>query len=99
MAAAIVVIASFLLGIGILFVKIAVLVIFLAGNMWFTDSGVLRELQIDHPEIQNLRKTERHPWDYSKIRVMNDDGTESCYYLDTNILFNYEFRKIAGPPC
>jgi len=70
------------------------------GNFYYLDSGILQELQIDHPEVESVRRTKRNVWDYSKIRVMNDDGTESCYYLDTNVLFNYELRKApSGPPC
>jgi len=62
------------------------------GNQWFTEVGVLRELLVGHPEVKEILDTKRNVYGYSVIRVKNSDNSISTYLLDTDILFNYEFR-------
>lgn len=63
----------------------------LKGNFWYTDEGVLKALQFERPNVTKILKTERNAWDYSRIIVQEEDF-QKIYYLDTNILFNYEFQ-------
>jgi hypothetical protein len=61
-----------------------------SGNYWYTESGVLRELRIDHPNVTEIVKTTRNVFADSVITV-NEDGAVHNYCLNSNILFNYEF--------
>jgi len=72
---------------------IALLVIFplvICGNYWYTEAGVLQELQADHPEITKIVKTKRNIVSCSVITV-EEAGKRQVYHLDTNIMTNYEF--------
>ncbi len=62
------------------------------GNFWYTETGVLKELQIDHPNITAVLKTTRYVFHKSVITV-KEDGKKRNYYLDTSILWNYEFSE------
>lgn len=62
----------------------------LKGNFWYTEDGVLKALQFEHPQVEKVLKTTRNLWDYSEI-IVQEGGERKTYYLDTNILGNYEF--------
>jgi len=70
------------------------------GNHWFTEEGVLRDLQVDHPEVVKILRSKTHIYGYSEILAGNRDGSHSTYTLDTNILYNYELRFVStnAPP-
>lgn len=61
------------------------------GNFWYTAEGAFNELKIDHPEATELLKDKRNIWGYSVITVM-EAGQQKEYYLNTNVLWNYEFH-------
>lgn len=61
------------------------------GNFWFSESSVLRELQVNHPEVTRVLKTERNVYSDSVITIENKDGSRSDYCLDSDILWNYSF--------
>ena|SRR3989338_6067207 len=63
----------------------------LKGNFYYTSDGVLRELQVDRPNVARVLKTERNVISFSKIYV-EESGTTKIYLLDTNVMFNYRFR-------
>lgn len=62
------------------------------GNMWFTEAGVLRELQLKNPSVVEVRLSKRHVYSSSKITVELKDGSLTNYVLDSNLLFNYELK-------
>lgn len=64
----------------------------LCANYWFTENGVLRELRAKHPNVTRILKVERNVFSYSRI-VVEENGVRKEYLLDTNVLFNYEFRE------
>ena len=59
-----------------------------SGNYWYTEGGVLKELQIDHPNVTEIVKTERNVFADSVIMV-KEDGVLHNYCLNSNALFNY----------
>lgn len=62
----------------------------ICGNYWYTEAGVLHDLQVDHPEITSVVKTERHVFSDSVITVETAKGRQ-VYYLDTNVMTNHKF--------
>lgn len=77
-------------------VVICVLVVFVLfygtlgkGNFWFTREGVLREIQVDDPDVVRVVRVNRNILRFSEIEVENKEGVRSVYRLDTNVLFNY----------
>ena len=58
------------------------------GNFWYTEQGVLRELQIENPGIARIMKVKTGVIDYTEITVQNNDGSTKTYYLDSDVLFN-----------
>jgi len=66
----------------------------LAGNFWYTEEGVLRELRLDNPEIEKILSTERLAWSHSVITVADSEGRRRIFTLDTNVLFNYTLQEI-----
>ncbi len=63
-----------------------------AGNFWYSEQGVLRALQSDHPNITKVELIERHVYDYS-IVVAKQGDQEMMFFLDSNMLFNYKFQR------
>lgn len=61
------------------------------GNFWLTEDGVLKDLQINYPEVSEILRVNRNIFSYSEIYVENEDGSRGTYELDTCVLFNYEF--------
>ncbi|MFC1720749.1 prepilin-type N-terminal cleavage/methylation domain-containing protein [Patescibacteria group bacterium] len=61
------------------------------GNFWFSGSSVLRELQLNHPNVVKVLKTERNVFDNSVITVEDKEGVRQKHCLDTDILWNYDF--------
>ena len=64
------------------------------GNFYFTERGVLKDIQVDHPEVVKVLKTGRNIIRYSTLTVENKDGSKSTYQLDTNIFFNYRAELV-----
>jgi prepilin-type N-terminal cleavage/methylation domain-containing protein len=62
----------------------------LLGNEWYTESGVLKEIQVTHPEAQKILTSHRCAYHHSKFIVENKDGSRREYYLKSNIFFNYD---------
>ncbi len=69
---------------------LSIFVIACKGNFWYTEAGVLKELQIDHPNVIRVLKTEKNIFDESVITVKEGDAIKD-YCLDTSIIWNYEF--------
>lgn len=63
------------------------------GNFWYTEAGALQQLQRERPAVTELVKTQRNIWDYSVIYV-TENGEEKTYFLDTDVLWNYEFTAV-----
>ncbi|MFC1598824.1 prepilin-type N-terminal cleavage/methylation domain-containing protein [Patescibacteria group bacterium] len=65
------------------------------GNYWYTETGVVQQLQEEHPDagITTMYKsgTHRNIWGSSDIVVNTSEGRMTCE-LDTNVLFDYELR-------
>jgi hypothetical protein len=68
----------------------AIVVTVCTGNMWFFEKGVLKELQVDHPRVTEIITTRREVFKRSVI-IVEENEQRRTYYLDTSILFNYEF--------
>lgn len=75
--------------IGTVFVCAGVIGTAIMGNQWYTETGVLRKIQLEHPAATEIIDTQRNVWRYSVITV-REDAVNKKYYLDTNILFNYK---------
>lgn len=67
------------------------------GNFWYTEEGVIKKIRLQYPEITQIIDTERNIFTYSVITVKEGEAAKKYYvkkyYLDTDILFNYELRK------
>lgn len=66
---------------------------FWMANIYFTENGVLRELRNEFPKTERVVKIERNFFSKSIIIVEEKNGDRPIYELDSNILFNYEFKK------
>jgi hypothetical protein len=64
----------------------------MAGNFWFTEEGVLREIRLSEPAAKTVLTSKRAVWDDSKITVELEDGSRKVFALDTNMLFNYAVK-------
>ena len=75
--------------------------IVLGGNFWYTENGVLKEIQLQYPETTEIIHTQRNIFAYSVITVRTvreGDAAvkkyiENKYYLDSNVLFNYTLHE------
>jgi len=84
----------------IVIIVVAIIVVFailfingiLKGNQWYTEDGVLKSIQFEHPEVTEILKTERNIFDKSVIYV-KEGGINRVYLLDSNILFNYKIEE------
>lgn len=66
--------------------------VFLRGNFWFSEIGVLREIQVENPEIVKISKVNRNVFSLSEIYVKDVNDVSSVYRLDTCVFFNYDLR-------
>lgn len=62
------------------------------GNEWYNEESVLKHLQKKNPEITEIIESQRNVFLDSKIMVREKDQIV-IYYLDSNIFYNYEFKK------
>jgi hypothetical protein len=62
-------------------------------NIYYTQDGIFREIHTFHPEAARLIRTKRHCFSYSEAVVVDFYGNTTTYYINTNILFNYEVFK------
>ncbi len=63
-----------------------------SANCWYTEGGVLKELQIEYPNAKTIVKTTRNIVADSII-VTSESDAFGRYCLDSNILFNYTFSE------
>lgn len=62
------------------------------GNYWFRQEGVLKKIQVEHPNATKVIDSTINILDDSEIVVMQD-GKPKTYYLDTNIFWNYKIQE------
>ena len=62
------------------------------GNQWYTEDSVLKELKVEHPNVEHVISTERNLYAKSKILVQ-EGGERATYLLDSDVLWNYKFEK------
>lgn len=62
-------------------------------NFWFAEPGVLKELRLQHPSIDSVMKVERNMFSRSVVTVHWAEGRTSDFFLDSDILFNYELKE------
>jgi len=81
--------------IGIVVVGLGVIKTGLMGNYWWTEAGVVEQLQEENPDagVSSMYNsgTHRNVWGSSEIVVNTSEGRMTCE-LDANILFDYELR-------
>jgi hypothetical protein len=77
--------------IGILFVGVVMVGVGICGNQWYTEGGVLRELQIQHPNATKVMASERNVFAGSRVTV-EQEGKPVVYCFGSNIMFNYTFE-------
>lgn len=70
-------------------VLLLIITVGFCGNFWYTEAGVLRNMQFNNPDTNRIVDTEIGVWDYSKI-IAEENGSQAVYYLDTNILTNHK---------
>lgn len=63
------------------------------GNFWFSESGVMRYVNVTNPEVQGVVLVDRNIFASSRVTVRNSDGTLSTFLVDSNLLFHYTIRK------
>jgi len=78
--------------IGILVIGVGFIGVGIKGNYWWTSSGVVSQLQEEHPGVEKMivSKSQRNIFRDSRITVIQN-GEPVTYCLDTDILFDYEF--------
>lgn len=64
----------------------------ICGNQWFTDDGVLKKIQLNHPKATQVVDTERNVFRESIISIQ-EEGQRIRYCLDSDILFNYNVKR------
>jgi len=64
----------------------------LAGNFWFTEEGVLKEIRLSEPKAQRVLTSQRGVWGDSEILVELEGGGRKTFLLESNALFNYEIE-------
>lgn len=63
------------------------------GNCWYSENGVLKELQIIHnPNIVKIT-TRRNIFNRSVVIAIDKENNVIRYSLDSNIFFNYDLVK------
>ncbi|MDP2655812.1 MAG: type II secretion system protein [bacterium] len=62
------------------------------GNQWFTEDGVLRKIQVNHPSASQVVDVSRKVFRHSVITV-NEAGQKKQYCLDSDIMFDYEVTE------
>jgi hypothetical protein len=78
----------------LLFMLCVALPALFAGNFYITEDGVLKAIQVHHPQAVSVLSVERCVFDYSIVIVANRDGSRSTYVVDSNILFNYTIAPV-----
>lgn len=65
------------------------------GNAWFTQEGVLKELQIQEQQNPptNILTYKRNIYKKSVITTELQNGERQDFLLDSNVMFNYTFSK------
>lgn len=77
----------------ILEILIVCFVIVPMANCWFNSAGVLKEIRVLEPSASEIVSYQRNVFRKSVITVKLNDSTFRKYLLDSDILFNYKFRK------
>ena len=82
--------------IGIVVVGIGIIGTGVMGNYWFTENGVVEQLQEENPEVGVTTMynsgTNRNVWRSSVIVVNTSEGRMTCK-LDTDVFFDYSFSE------
>jgi prepilin-type N-terminal cleavage/methylation domain-containing protein len=65
----------------------------ICGNMYYSEKGVLKVIQLEDPQAKKVLSSKRHVFARSEILVERNDGSRVIYLLDSNILLNYELKK------
>ncbi len=79
--------------IGILVVGVGLIGVGVKGNFWWTQSGVVTQLQEEQQGVEKMivSKSERNIWRDSRITVVRN-GQPVTYCLDSDIFFDYDLH-------
>ena len=77
---------------GYLFLAIIIIGGIPMGNQWYSETSVLRKIQINHPKVARIVDTHRNIFRRSVFTV-EENGQRKKYYLDSSILLNYEISE------
>lgn len=64
-----------------------------ASNIFFTEVGVLKEIQKTDPNVIEILGVDRDYLEPSTILVKDDTGLQYIYMLDSNIMFKYRLKR------
>jgi len=80
--------------ISIVVVGIGMIGMGIKGNYWWTQTGVVSQLQEEHPGVEKMivSKSERNIFRESRITVIQN-GQPITYCLDSDIFFDYQFKE------
>ena len=67
------------------------------GNFWVSDDGALRCVQVVDPSAVRIVKLTRNISAPSVVIVEDNDGVRTTYALDSDVLWNADCTKEAGP--
>jgi len=85
-----------LIGLMAIVIVVAVIVfavcLFTMMNCWYTEAGVMQRLKANDTSVVELLNAQRNIFSKSVITVKMTDGSRRSYLLDTDILFNYNFK-------
>jgi prepilin-type N-terminal cleavage/methylation domain-containing protein len=78
--------------ISIVVVGIGMIGMGIKGNYWWTQTGVVSQLQEEYPDVEKMivSKSERNIFRESRITVIQN-GQPVTYCLDSDIFFDYQF--------
>jgi len=66
-------------------------------NFYYTEQGVLTQLQEEHEQSGFVKifksGTERNVYAYSVISVQDNEGNKYEFCLDTSVFFDYKLKK------
>lgn len=66
--------------------------LFVTANVWYTESGALKAIQLTHQYYGPVLHTERHFFDLSRIIVRSAADEMETLCLDTDLFFNYQVK-------
>ncbi len=81
--------------IGIIFIWGGLICGVIKGNFWLSDKTALKAIRVDHGEIVKIVDINRNVFARSVVIAEDEDGNQSEYRADANVLWEVSVEKIT----